>query len=314
VDIAILTGSQNALPPARLTHLQRLEAESIHILREVAAEAERPVMLYSIGKDSAVMLHLAKKAFYPSRPPFPLLHVDTTWKFRAMYAMREQAAADLGVQLLVHQNPDAVARGINPFDHGSALHTDLWKTEGLKQALNHYGFDAAFGGARRDEEKSRAKERIFSFRTAEHRWDPKNQRPELWRLYNTRKKPGESIRVFPISNWTELDVWQYIHLERIPIVPLYLAAERPVVERDGALIMVDDDRFRLRPGETPQMKSVRFRTLGCYPLTGAVESTAATLPEVIQEMLLTTTSERQGRVIDHDQSASMEKKKQEGYF
>lgn len=313
MDTAILTANPTLSAP-RLTHLQRLEAESIHILREVAAEAERPVMLYSIGKDSAVMLHLAKKAFYPSRPPFPLLHVDTTWKFRAMYAMREQAAADLGVELLVHQNPDALSRGINPFDHGSALHTDLWKTEGLKQALNHYGFDAAFGGARRDEEKSRAKERIFSFRTAEHRWDPKNQRPELWRLYNTRKKPGESIRVFPISNWTELDVWQYIHLERIPIVPLYLAAERPVVERDGALIMVDDDRFPLRPGETPQMKSVRFRTLGCYPLTGAVESTAATLPEVIQEMLLTTTSERQGRMIDHDQSASMEKKKQEGYF
>ncbi|MFN7107876.1 MAG: sulfate adenylyltransferase subunit CysD [Brevundimonas sp.] len=314
VDTAILTESRNALPAHRLTHLQRLEAEAIHIMREVAAEAERPVMLYSIGKDSAVMLHLARKAFYPSKPPFPLLHVDTTWKFRAMYAMREQAAADLGVELLVHQNPDAVARGINPFDHGSALHTDLWKTEGLKQALSHYGFDAAFGGARRDEEKSRAKERIFSFRTAEHRWDPKNQRPELWRLYNTRKRPGESIRVFPISNWTELDVWQYIHLEQIPIVPLYLAAERPVVERDGALILVDDDRFRLRPGETPQMKSVRFRTLGCYPLTGAVESTAATLPEVIQEMLLTTTSERQGRMIDHDQSASMEKKKQEGYF
>ncbi|WP_295246331.1 sulfate adenylyltransferase subunit CysD [uncultured Brevundimonas sp.] len=311
---ATLTRRPAALSAPRLTHLQRLEAEGIHILREVAAEAERPVMLYSIGKDSAVMLHLAKKAFYPSRPPFPLLHVDTTWKFRAMYAMREQAAADLGVELLVHQNPDALARDINPFDHGSALHTDLWKTEGLKQALNHYGFDAAFGGARRDEEKSRAKERIFSFRTAEHRWDPKNQRPELWRLYNTRKKPGESIRVFPISNWTELDVWQYIHLERISIVPLYLAAERPVVERDGALIMVDDDRFRLRPGEMPQMKSVRFRTLGCYPLTGAVESTAATLPEVIQEMLLTTTSERQGRMIDHDQSASMEKKKQEGYF
>lgn len=313
MDTAILTANPTLSAP-RLTHLQRLEAESIHILREVAAEAERPVMLYSIGKDSAVMLHLAKKAFYPSRPPFPLLHVDTTWKFRAMYAMREQSAADLGVELLVHQNPDALARGINPFDHGSALHTDLWKTEGLKQALNHYGFDAAFGGARRDEEKSRAKERIFSFRTAEHRWDPKNQRPELWRLYNTRKKPGESIRVFPISNWTELDVWQYIHLERIPIVPLYLAAERPVVERDGALIMVDDDRFRLRPGETPQMKSVRFRTLGCYPLTGAFQSTASTLPEVIQEMLLTTTSERQGRMIDHDQSASMEKKKQEGYF
>ena len=314
MDTAILTESRNALPAARLTHLQRLEAEAIHIMREVAAEAERPVMLYSIGKDSAVMLHLAKKAFYPSTPPFPLLHVDTTWKFRAMYAMRERAAADLGVELLVHQNPEAVARGINPFDHGSALHTDLWKTEGLKQALSLHGFDAAFGGARRDEEKSRAKERIFSFRTAEHRWDPKNQRPELWRLYNTRKRPGESIRAFPISNWTELDVWQYIHLEQIPIVPLYLAAERPVVERDGALIMVDDDRFRLRPGETPQMKSVRFRTLGCYPLTGAVESTAATLPEVIQEMLLTTTSERQGRMIDHDQSASMEKKKQEGYF
>ena len=303
-----------AIAPETLTHLQRLEAESIHIMREVAAEAERPVMLYSIGKDSAVMLHLAAKAFYPSKPPFPLLHVDTTWKFRAMYAMREQAAADLGVELLVHQNPEAVARGINPFDHGSALHTDLWKTEGLKQAFSLHGFDAAFGGARRDEEKSRAKERIFSFRTAEHRWDPKNQRPELWRLYNTRKRPGESIRVFPISNWTELDVWQYIHLEQIPIVPLYLAAERPVVERDGALIMVDDDRFRLRPGETPQMRSVRFRTLGCYPLTGAVESTASTLPEVIQEMLLTTTSERQGRMIDHDQSASMEKKKQEGYF
>lgn len=303
-----------AVSRERLTHLQRLEAESIHIMREVAAEAERPVMLYSIGKDSAVMLHLARKAFYPSRPPFPLLHVDTTWKFRAMYEMRERMAAELGFDLLVHRNPDALARGINPFDHGSALHTDLWKTEGLKQALGLHGFDAAFGGARRDEEKSRAKERIFSFRTAEHRWDPKNQRPELWRLYNTRKRPGESIRVFPISNWTELDVWQYIHLENIPIVPLYLAAERPVVERDGALIMVDDDRFPLRPGETPRMRSVRFRTLGCYPLTGAVESTAATLPDVIQEMLLTTTSERQGRVIDHDQSASMEKKKQEGYF
>lgn len=303
-----------ALSGERLTHLQRLEAESIHIMREVAAEAERPVMLYSIGKDSAVMLHLARKAFYPSRPPFPLLHVDTTWKFRAMYEMRERMAAELGFDLLVHKNPDAVARGINPFEHGSALHTDLWKTEGLKQALNLHGFDAAFGGARRDEEKSRAKERIFSFRTAEHRWDPKNQRPELWRLYNTRKRPGESIRVFPISNWTELDVWQYIHLENIPIVPLYLAEPRPVVERDGALIMVDDERFPLRPGETPEVRSVRFRTLGCYPLTGAVESTAATLTDIIQEMLLTTTSERQGRVIDHDQSASMEKKKQEGYF
>jgi sulfate adenylyltransferase subunit 2 len=297
-----------------LTHLQRLEAESIHIMREVAAECERPVMLYSIGKDSAVMLHLAAKAFYPSKPPFPLLHVDTTWKFRAMYEMRERMAKELGFELLVHKNPDAVARNINPFDHGSAVHTDIWKTEGLKQALDKYGFDAAFGGARRDEEKSRAKERIFSFRSAQHRWDPKNQRPELWRLYNTRKNPGESIRVFPISNWTELDIWQYIHLENIPIVPLYYAAERPVVERDGALIMVDDDRFPLKPGETPQMRSVRFRTLGCYPLTGAVESTAATLPDIIQEMLLTTTSERQGRVIDHDQAASMEKKKQEGYF
>ncbi|WP_181242900.1 sulfate adenylyltransferase subunit CysD [Caulobacter vibrioides] len=306
--------TQAAITPARLTHLQRLEAESIHILREVAAECERPVMLYSIGKDSAVMLHLAAKAFYPSKPPFPLLHVDTTWKFRDMYALRDRIASQLGFDLLVHKNPDAEARGINPFDHGSAVHTDLWKTEGLKQALSKYGFDAAFGGARRDEEKSRAKERVFSFRSAEHRWDPKNQRPELWNLYNTRKHPGESLRVFPISNWTELDVWQYIHLEDIPIVPLYFAAERPVVERDGALIMVDDDRFRLRDGEVPQMKSVRFRTLGCYPLTGAVESTAATLPQVIQEMLLTTTSERQGRVIDHDQSASMEKKKQEGYF
>ena len=299
---------------AALTHLQRLEAESIHIMREVVAECENPVMLYSIGKDSAVMLHLAAKAFYPSKPPFPLLHVDTTWKFKAMYEMRERMAKELGFELLVHQNPEAKARNINPFEHGSALHTDLWKTEGLKQALDKYGFDAAFGGARRDEEKSRAKERIFSFRSANHRWDPKNQRPELWRLYNTRKNPGESIRVFPISNWTELDIWQYIYLENIPIVPLYFSAERPVVERDGTLIMVDDERMPLRPGETPQMKSVRFRTLGCYPLTGAVESTAATLPQVIQEMLLTTTSERQGRVIDHDQSASMEKKKQEGYF
>ena len=297
-----------------LTHLQRLEAESIHIMREVVAEAERPVMLYSVGKDSAVMLHLAAKAFYPAKPPFPLLHVDTTWKFRAMYEMRERMARELGFDLIVHQNPDAVARNINPFDHGSAVHTDTWKTEGLKQALDKYGFDAAFGGARRDEEKSRAKERIFSFRSGQHRWDPKNQRPELWRLYNARKNKGESIRVFPISNWTELDIWQYIHLENIPIVPLYYSAVRPVVERDGALIMVDDDRFRLAPGEVPMMKSVRFRTLGCYPLTGAVESTAATLPEIIQEMLLTTTSERQGRVIDHDQAASMEKKKQEGYF
>lgn len=313
-SLLLKTRPEVVLATERLTHLQRLEAEAIHIMREVAAEAERPVMLYSVGKDSAVMLHLARKAFYPSRPPFPLLHVDTTWKFRAMYEMRGRMAAELGVDLLVHQNPEAVARGINPFDHGSALHTDLWKTQGLKQALALHGFDAAFGGARRDEEKSRAKERIFSFRNAEQGWDPKSQRPELWRLYNTRKRPGESIRVFPISNWTELDVWQYIHLEQIPIVPLYLAAERPVVERDGALIMVDDDRFPLRPGETPQLRSVRFRTLGCYPLTGAVESTAATVPQIIQEMLLTTTSERQGRVIDHDQSASMEKKKREGYF
>ena len=302
------------LSPARLTHLQRLEAESIHIMREVAAECERPVMLYSIGKDSAVMLHLAAKAFYPSKPPFPLLHVDTTWKFKAMYEMRERMAKELGFELLVHKNPEALARGINPFDHGSALHTDMWKTEGLKQALDKYGFDAAFGGARRDEEKSRAKERVFSFRSANHRWDPKNQRPELWRLYNSRKAPGESIRVFPISNWTELDIWQYIHLENIPIVPLYFAEERPVVERDGTLIMVDDERMRLHPGEVPQMRKVRFRTLGCYPLSGAVESEAASLTEVIQEMLLTTTSERQGRMIDHDQAASMEKKKQEGYF
>ncbi|KRC81697.1 sulfate adenylyltransferase subunit CysD [Sphingomonas sp. Root241] len=300
-----------SLPP--LTHLQRLEAESIHILREVVAEAERPVMLYSIGKDSAVMLHLAKKAFYPAPPPFPLLHVDTTWKFRAMYDLRDKAAEAAGMQLIVHQNPDALAQGINPFDHGS-LHTDLWKTEGLKQALDKYGFDAAFGGARRDEEKSRAKERVFSFRTASHRWDPKNQRPELWHLYNARKNKSESMRVFPISNWTELDIWQYILAEGIEIVPLYFAAPRPTVERDGLILMVDDERFRLNPGEVPVERSVRFRTLGCYPLTGAVESEAASLEEVIQEMLLTTTSERQGRAIDHDQAASMEKKKQEGYF
>jgi len=297
----------------RLTHLQRLESESIHIMREVVAESERPVMLYSVGKDSAVMLHLARKAFYPSVPPFPLLHVDTTWKFQAMYEMRDRMARDSGMQLIVHRNPDALARGINPFDHG-ALHTDLWKTEGLKQALTQHGFDVAFGGARRDEEKSRAKERIFSFRTANHRWDPKNQRPELWHLYNSRKTKGESIRVFPLSNWTELDIWQYIHLENIPIVPLYFAAPRPTVERDGLLLMVDDARFRLRPGEVPITRSIRFRTLGCYPLTGAVESSAATLPEIIQEMLLTTTSERQGRAIDHDQAASMETKKQAGYF
>ncbi|MDV3457485.1 sulfate adenylyltransferase subunit CysD [Sphingomonas sp. HF-S4] len=299
--------------PPPLTHLQRLEAESIHILREVVAEAARPVMLYSIGKDSAVMLHLAKKAFYPAPPPFPLLHVDTTWKFQAMYELRDKAAKAAGMELLVHKNPDAVAQGINPFDHGS-LHTDLWKTEGLKQALDLYGFDAAFGGARRDEEKSRAKERVFSFRTASHRWDPKSQRPELWHLYNARKAKGESMRVFPISNWTELDIWQYIRAEGIEIVPLYFAAPRPTVTRDGLLLMVDDDRFRLQPGEVPVERSVRFRTLGCYPLTGAVESEAATLEAVIQEMLLTTTSERQGRAIDHDQAASMEKKKQEGYF
>ena len=297
-----------------LTHLQRLEAESLHILREVVAEAERPVMLYSIGKDSAVMLHLAAKAFYPAPPPFPLLHVDTTWKFRDMYAMREASAARYGMELLVHKNPDAVARNINPFDHGSAMHTDLWKTEGLKQALDHHGFQAAFGGARRDEEKSRAKERIFSFRSAGHRWDPKNQRPELWRIYNTRIGAGESIRVFPISNWTELDVWQYIEQEAIPVVPLYFAQPRPVVERDGALIMVDDARMRLRPGETPQVRSVRFRTLGCYPLTGAVESEATSVADIVAEMKASTTSERQGRVIDHDQAASMEKKKAEGYF
>jgi sulfate adenylyltransferase subunit 2 len=297
-----------------LTHLQHLEAESIHILREAVAESERPVMLYSIGKDSGVMLHLARKAFYPSAPPFPLLHVDTTWKFKAMYELRDKMAVEAGMDLIVHQNPECIRLGINPFDHGSATHTDMWKTEGLKQALDKYGFDAAFGGARRDEEKSRAKERIFSIRSAQHRWDPKQQRPELWSLYNVRRNPGETIRVFPLSNWTELDIWQYIHREEIPIVPLYMAAPRPVVERDGALIMVDDDRMPLREGEVPELRSVRFRTLGCYPLTGAVESEASTLTEVIQEMLLTTTSERQGRVIDHDSSGSMEKKKQEGYF
>jgi sulfate adenylyltransferase subunit 2 len=296
-----------------LTHLERLEAESIQIMREVVAEAERPVMLYSVGKDSAVMLHLAKKAFFPSPPPFPLLHVDTTWKFKAMYELREKAARDAGMELLVHKNPEAVARGINPFDHGS-LHTDMWKTEGLKQALDHYGFDVAFGGARRDEEKSRAKERIFSFRSAAHGWNPKAQRPELWNLYNAKKAKGESIRVFPISNWTELDIWQYIHLEDIEIVPLYFSAPRPTVTRDGLLLMVDDERFPLKPGEVPVERNIRFRTLGCYPLTGAVESQATTLPQVIQEMLLTTTSERQGRAIDHDQAASMEKKKAEGYF
>ena len=296
-----------------LTHLERLEAESIHIMRETVAESERPVMLFSIGKDSAVMLHLARKAFHPSVPPFPMLHVDTTWKFRAMYEAREKMAADSGMELLVHQNPECIRLGINPFDHGSSVHTDMWKTQGLKQALDRYAFDAAFGGARRDEEKSRAKERIFSIRSAQHRWDPKQQRPELWRTYNVRRTHGESMRVFPLSNWTELDVWQYIYREQIPIVPLYLAGERPVVERDGVLIMVDDDRMPLN-GQTPEMRSVRFRTLGCYPLTGAIESTAATLPEVIQEMLLATTSEREGRVIDFDAAGSMEKKKQEGYF
>jgi sulfate adenylyltransferase subunit 2 len=302
-----------------LTHLERLEAESIHIMREVVAEAEKPVMLYSVGKDSAVMLHLARKAFYPAPPPFPLLHVDTTWKFKAMYELRDRMARESGMELLVYQNPEATERGINPFDHGP-LHTDMWKTEGLKQALNLYGFDVAFGGARRDEEKSRAKERIFSFRTASHGWDPKNQRPELWNLYNARKAPriqngGESIRVFPISNWTELDIWQYIQLNAIPIVPLYFAAPRPTVERDGLLLMVDDERFPLREGEEPVIRSIRFRTLGCYPLTGAVESEAQDLSQVIQEMLLTTTSERQGRVIDKEGGdASMEKKKQEGYF
>ncbi|MDH4050114.1 MAG: sulfate adenylyltransferase subunit CysD [Rubrivivax sp.] len=297
-----------------LTHLQRLEAEAIHIMREVLAEAENPVMLYSIGKDSTVMLHLAMKAFWPATPPFPLLHIDSTWEFRDMYALREQVAERYRVQVIVHHNPEAMALGINPFDHGSEIHTDLWRTQGLKQALDRHRFDVALGGGRRDEEKSRAKERIFSFRNAQHRWDPKGQRPELWRLYNARRHKSESIRVFPISNWTELDIWQYIHLEDIPVVPLYLAAERPVVERDGALIMVDDDRMRLRPGEMPTTKKVRFRTLGCYPLTGAMESQARTLPAVIQEMLLARTSERQGRVIDRDGAASMERKKQEGYF
>ena len=298
----------------QLTHLQRLEAESIHIMREVMAEAAKPVMLYSVGKDSAVMLHLARKAFFPAPPPFPLLHVDTTWKFRAMYELRDRMAKESGMELIVYRNPEALSRGINPFDHGSAVHTDLWKTEGLKQALDKYGFDVAFGGARRDEEKSRAKERIFSFRSTNHRWDPKRQRPEVWNLYNAKKSKGESIRVFPISNWTELDIWQYIQLNEIPIVPLYFSAPRPTVERDGLLLMVDDERFRLFPGEAPVMRSIRFRTLGCYPLSGAVESEAKTLPEVIQEMLLTRTSERQGRAIDNDQAASMEKKKQEGYF
>ena len=297
-----------------LTHLQKLEAESIHIMREVAAEFDNPVMLYSVGKDSAVLLHLARKAFAPGKIPFPLLHVDTNWKFKEMIAFRDQMAKDHGFDLLVHKNPEVMAMNISPFEHGSAKHTDIMKTQGLKQALDHYGFDAAFGGARRDEEKSRAKERVYSFRDKNHRWDPKSQRPELWNVYNGKVNKGESIRVFPLSNWTELDIWQYIYLESIPIVPLYLAEKRPVVERDGTLIMVDDDRMPIGDDEEIQMKSVRFRTLGCYPLTGAVESTATTLPEIIQEMLLTKTSERQGRVIDHDSAGSMEKKKMEGYF
>ncbi|PQA85773.1 sulfate adenylyltransferase subunit CysD [Marinicaulis flavus] len=301
------------MTPSTMTHLDRLEAESIHIMREVASEAENPVMLYSVGKDSAVMLHLAMKAFYPSKPPFPVMHVDTTWKFREMIQFRDEMTAKLGLDLIVHINQEGVEQGVGPFTHGSQLHTDIMKTQSLKQALDKYKFDAAFGGARRDEEKSRAKERIFSFRSREHRWDPKNQRPELWNIYNTRINKGESIRVFPLSNWTELDIWQYIYRESIPIVPLYFAAERPVVERDGALIMVDDERMPL-DGQTPKKEMVRFRTLGCYPLTGAVRSTATTLPEIIKEMLVATTSERQGRVIDHDQAASMEKKKQEGYF
>jgi sulfate adenylyltransferase subunit 2 len=301
-------------PSATLTQLDELEAESIHIMREVAAEFEKPVMLYSIGKDSSVMLHLAMKAFYPSRPPFPLLHVDTTWKFREMIEFRDRTAKELGLELLVHTNQDGVKAGVTPFTHGSSKYTDIMKTEALRQALSQHRFDAAFGGARRDEEKSRAKERIFSFRDANHRWDPKNQRPELWRLYNTKVKRGESIRVFPLSNWTELDVWLYIHRERIPVVPLYFAKERPVVDRDGLVIMVDDDRMPLAEGEKPRPELVRFRTLGCYPLTGAVRSAAASVPEIIEEMLVTTTSERQGRAIDHDQAGSMERKKREGYF
>jgi sulfate adenylyltransferase subunit 2 len=298
----------------RLTHLQRLEAEAIHVLREGVAESERPAMLYSVGKDSTVLLHLARKAFHPSPPPFPLVHVDTTWKFSAMYEFRDRAAAAAGMDLVVHRNPECVELGINPFDHGSAVHTDMWKTEGLKQVIDQHRFDVCFGGARRDEEKSRAKERVFSVRSPQHQWDPKRQRPELWSVYNVRRSPGETLRAFPISNWTELDVWQYIHVEQIPIVPLYFAAPRPVVDRGGNLIMVDDERMRLEPGEVPMVRNVRFRTLGCYPLSGAIESDADTLTGVIQEMLLATTSERQGRVIDFDGAASMEKKKQEGYF
>lgn len=315
MDVSALDGPTGDLvSPSVMTHLDRLEAEAIHIMREVAAEAENPVMLYSVGKDSAVMLHLALKAFYPSKPPFPIMHVDTTWKFREMIEFRDNIAKELGLDLIVHINEEGVQQGVGPFTHGSQLHTDIMKTQGLKQALDKYKFDAAFGGARRDEEKSRAKERIFSFRSAQHRWDPKNQRPEIWNIYNTRIQPGESIRVFPLSNWTELDIWQYIYREEIKIPSLYFAAKRPVVERDGVIIHVDDDRMPMAEGETPKEEMVRFRTLGCYPLTGGVRSNATTLPEIIQEMLLTTTSERQGRVIDHDQSASMEKKKQEGYF
>ena len=308
------TTSNERLAAGRLTHLQRLEAEAIQIMREAVSESDNPAMLYSIGKDSSVMLHLAMKAFYPSKPPFPLVHVDTTWKFQDMYQFRDDTAARLGVELVVHQNPECVARGINPFDHGSAVHTDMWKTEGLKQVIDDNKYDLCFGGARRDEEKSRAKERIFSVRSAQHQWDPKRQRPELWQIYNGRRSNGETLRVFPISNWTELDVWQYIHLEQIPIVPLYYSALRPVVDRDGTLIMVDDDRMPLRDGEVPEMRSIRFRTLGCYPLSGAIESEAETLLDIIQEMLLATTSERQGRIIDFDSAGSMEKKKQEGYF
>ena len=299
---------------SRSNHLQQLEDESIHIMREVAAQFSKPVMLYSIGKDSSVMLHLAMKAFHPSKPPFPLMHVDTTWKFKEMIAFRNERAKTLGLDLIVHINEEGLRQGIGPFTHGSTVHTDVMKTVGLKQALDKYGFDAAFGGARRDEEKSRSKERVFSFRTASHRWDPKNQRPELWHLFNGRVHKGESIRVFPLSNWTELDIWQYVMAEKIPVVPLYFSKERPVVERNGALIMVDDERMPLKPGEKPQMRRVRFRTLGCYPLTGAIESEATTIEDIVRETLTATYSERQGRVIDHDQSASMEKKKQEGYF
>ena len=313
-SVATPDSPSDSLTAGRLTHLQRLEAEAIQIMREAVSESERPAMLYSVGKDSSVMLHLALKAFYPSLPPFPLVHVDTTWKFSEMYAFRDTIAAKHGLELIVHQNPECIERGINPFDHGSAMHTDMWKTDGLKQAIEKYRFDLCFGGARRDEEKSRAKERVFSIRSAQHQWDPKRQRPELWQVYNARRSQGETLRVFPISNWTELDVWQYIHLEQIPIVPLYFSAPRPVVDRNGVLIMVDDDRMRLDDGEVPMTKNVRFRTLGCYPLSGAIESDAEKLTDVIQEMLLATTSERQGRVIDHDGAASMEKKKQEGYF